>query len=146
MARARSAAGVRFGAVTPGSLSQSQMIWDAAGNLYGTTLWGGAPDTCGCGTVFQLKPNGDGTWTESVLHNFSADEANPWAGLVFDAAGNLYGTTGNPYVQETVSDDVVFKLTPNTDGTWTESVLHRFAPNSYPSSPLIFVSVRAVPC
>src|SRR5262249_3802776 len=79
----------------------------------------------GSGVVFELKPNPDGSWTESVLHSFmGTDGAIPRAGLIFDAAGNLYGTTNNggPY-----SDGVVFKLAPNPDGTWTESVLHSFA-------------------
>ena len=47
------------------------------------------------GTVFELTPAGGGTWTEKVLHSFGsgADGTYPWAGLIFDAAGNLYGTT-----------------------------------------------------
>ncbi len=44
---------------------------DAAGNLYGTTYYGGAH---GEGTVFELTPNGDGSWTESVLHSFNGND------------------------------------------------------------------------
>ena len=68
------------------------LIFDAAGNLYGTTLYGG---TYGYGTVFELTPGAGGGWTETVLHNFGygKDGAVPYAGLIFDAAGNLYGTT-----------------------------------------------------
>ena len=67
---------------------------DAAGNLYGTTQNGGAPESCnrpaGCGTVFQLYTSG----TLNVLHIFTgSDGAYPPAGLLADAAGNLYGTT-----------------------------------------------------
>jgi uncharacterized repeat protein (TIGR03803 family) len=96
------------------------VIFDAAGNLYGTTSWGGAS---GCGTVFELMPNGDGSWTESVLHSFNDNECNTPSGLIFDAAGNLYSTTfyGGPHDAGTV-----FELTPNGDGSWTESVLHSF--------------------
>ena len=70
------------------------LIADAAGNLYGTTLEGGTTGSCnrpyGCGTVFQLTPSG----TLTVLHSFTgSDGASPEAGLLADAAGNLYGTT-----------------------------------------------------
>jgi len=71
------------------------LIADAAGNLYGTTLEGGATGSCnrpyGCGTVFQLTPSGALT----VLHTFTggSDGAHPEAGLIANAAGNLYGTT-----------------------------------------------------
>src|ERR1039458_10538845 len=69
------------------------LVFDAAGNLYGATFYGG---TYGAyGTVFELTPAGGGTWTEQVLHNFGngTDGAEPLASLIFDGAGNLYGTT-----------------------------------------------------
>ena len=71
---------------------QASLIRDAAGNLYGTTASGGIYDL---GTVFELTPNNDGGWTELVLHHFGLgrDGADPTAGLIWDAAGNLYGTT-----------------------------------------------------
>jgi len=102
-------------------------IFDAAGNLYGTTLYGGAPGTFGYGVVFELAPSG-GTWTQTVLHTFEGpDGAEPNAPLVFDNAGNLYGTTGGggkgcyyPY-----ACGVAFELTPG-GGTWTETILHGF--------------------
>ena len=69
---------------------------DQAGNLYGTTAWGGI-GSCegGCGVVFKLTPGAQGIWTYSVLHKFTGnhDGARPFAGLVFDKRGNLYGTT-----------------------------------------------------
>jgi uncharacterized repeat protein (TIGR03803 family) len=74
------------------------VIFDAAGNLYGTTSTGGSEFTCdppfGCGTVFKLTPGSNSTWTETLLRSFNIDDGySPWAGLVFDGADNLYGTT-----------------------------------------------------
>jgi uncharacterized repeat protein (TIGR03803 family) len=67
------------------------LVFDQAGNLYGTTTSGGAH---GGGTVFELTANNSGTWTASVLHSFKgSDGGYPAAGLIFDQAGNLYGTT-----------------------------------------------------
>jgi uncharacterized repeat protein (TIGR03803 family) len=71
----------------------SNLIFDAAGNLYSSTLSGGAN---GEGTVFELTPTASGNWTETLLYNFSSqngDGANPIGNLVFDASGNIYGTT-----------------------------------------------------
>ena len=80
-----------FIAATGESL-RSGVIFDAAGNLYGTTEWGVAGGQYG--TVFKLTPNSDGSWSESVLHVFDGwDGGNPAAQLTFDKAGNLYGTT-----------------------------------------------------
>ena len=107
----------------------SNLIFDAAGNLYGVTAQGGEGDcsiwTSGCGVVFELTPNGDGTWNETVLHLFSGgnDGANPEATLIFDASGNLYGTTMNGGAY---GDGVVYKLMPKANGKWKEQVLHAF--------------------
>jgi len=107
----------------------ASLIFDAAGNLYGTTYNGGSGNR---GTVFKLTPHANGTWTESVLQSFGggADGAGPFGGLVLDAAGNLYGAT------ELV--DTVFKLTRNSDGTWTESVLYGFVYYDEVGGPLVF--------
>jgi uncharacterized repeat protein (TIGR03803 family) len=100
------------------------LILDAAGNLYGTTVWGG---TYGRGTVFELIPKaGGGGWTEKVLYSFNPnvkDAVNPTAGLIFDAAGNLYGTAegGGSY-----GLGAVFELIPRPRGGWAEKVLHSF--------------------
>jgi uncharacterized repeat protein (TIGR03803 family) len=81
-----------FGNGTDGAIPYAGLIFDAAGNLYGTTFGGGPYG--GAGTVFELTPTAGGGWTETVLHSFNGgDGANPVAGLIFDAAGNLYGTT-----------------------------------------------------
>ena len=75
-----------------GSQVLAGLIFDQAGNLYGTTATGGL----GSGTVYELSPAVGGGWTETVLYKFGSrtkDGANPYSGVVFDAAGNLYGTT-----------------------------------------------------
>jgi uncharacterized repeat protein (TIGR03803 family) len=101
----------------------SGLTIDASGNLYGTTNSGGAN---GVGAIYKLSPNSDGTWTESILYSlgsYSGDGTYTWAEPVFDAAGNIYGTTvtGGAFGSGTV-----YKLSPNSDGTWTESVLYSF--------------------
>src|SRR5207302_4838888 len=90
------------------------VIFDAAGNLYGTTTIGGNPscgNSNGCGTVFRLTPNSDGSWTESALYSFCSftnctDGDFTDAGLIFDAVGNLYVTTA-------IDDTVCFGNTGN---------------------------------
>jgi len=107
------------------------VIRDPAGNLYGTTFTGGA---FGGGTVFELSPVTGGGWTETILYSFggtTADGANPVAGLVRDAAGNLYGTT--PW-GGTSNKGTVFKLSPGTSG-WTEKVLYSFTGGADGGSP-----------
>jgi uncharacterized repeat protein (TIGR03803 family) len=91
-----------------GALPFAGVIADAAGNLYGTTIDGGAG---GQGTVFQLDPSG----TLTVL--YSSDGGSPWAGLLADAAGNLYGA-----IDAGDGPGLVFQLTPSG----TLNVLHRF--------------------
>jgi uncharacterized repeat protein (TIGR03803 family) len=116
-------------------------IFDAKGNLYGTTDHGG---TYGGGTVFELTPAAGGSWTETILYSFGAsdsDAANPVAGLIFDATGNLYGTTvdGGSY-----GYGAVFELMPEEGGSWTEKLLHSFNNNGNdgysPYASLIFDS------
>ena len=60
------------------------LIFDKAGNLYGTTFDGGIGPLGGFGTVFELTPKADGSWTETVLHRFTGgrDGAFPYSGLV----------------------------------------------------------------
>ncbi len=102
------------------------VIIDAAGNLYGTTYNGGA-DTGG--TVFELTPAAGGGWTETILHsinNNGIDGDNPYAGLIFDAAGNLYGTTNHGGDRSSSGAGILFELAPATGGSWTETVLHSF--------------------
>ncbi|MFZ0319190.1 MAG: choice-of-anchor tandem repeat GloVer-containing protein [Candidatus Sulfotelmatobacter sp.] len=107
-----------FGAGSDGTAPEAALIFDAAGNLYGTTSGGGAHVS---GTVFELSPTTTG-WTEKILHSFAGypkDGDIPAAGLIFDAAGNLYGTTfnGGKHSNCPYGDcGTVFELTPATGG------------------------------
>jgi uncharacterized repeat protein (TIGR03803 family) len=113
------------GPCSDGKQPEAGLIFDSHGNLYGTTLEGGAH---GAGAVFELSPAGGGTWTESVLYSFCgasgcADGASPVAGLIFDSAGNLYGTTQGGGAH---GAGAVFELSPAGGGTWTENILWSF--------------------
>jgi uncharacterized repeat protein (TIGR03803 family) len=102
---------------------QAGLVIDAAGNLYGTTVGGGAFDR---GSVFELTPGAGGTWTETVLYSFGGGV--PQGSLILDAAGNLYGTT---YVGGVYGNGgTVFELRPKAGGGWTKKVLHSFNPNN----------------
>lgn len=116
-----------FGNGTDGLYPESSLLMDASGNLYGTTQDGGIYFG-GRGTVFELKPQAGGHWAEAVLHSFGnnvggQDGQYPQTGLVFDVAGNLYGTT---YEGGALLNGTVFELTPAGGGTWTETVLYQF--------------------
>jgi uncharacterized repeat protein (TIGR03803 family) len=128
---------------------------DAAGNLYGAATYGGNFGCAfgnSCGLVFQLEPpakHGD-PWTENVLFAFpsgSSGGANPFAGVVFDAKGNLYGTAEiGGFVSQPKCNygcGLVFELSPpvRVGGAWTESVLYEFkggADGALPTGDLIF--------
>lgn len=144
-----------FGNNQDGAYPKAGLISDAAGNLYGTTYFGGTGGCtgifAGCGTVFELSPRTGGGWAEKVLygfHNSGKDGFYPQAGLVFDAAGNLYGTTayGGAGVCNTTAPTgcgTVFELTPKAGGVWREKVLYSFAGASDGENPqggLIFDS------
>jgi uncharacterized repeat protein (TIGR03803 family) len=109
------------------------LVADLAGKLFGTTTEGG---TAGYGVVYELSPSHGGGWKQTVIHSFQGgDGAAPAAGLIFDQAGNLYGTTstGGKYHVGTV-----FQLT-NSGGAWTETVLHSFTDKdgSHPLAGLV---------
>src|ERR1700680_1276219 len=94
-----------FSILPHGANPEASLIADAAGNLYGTTTYGG-----GYGVVFMLNPMSGGKWTQTILYTFlgnltsGPDGAYPAAGLIFDPSGSLYGTTsrGGIYGQCTV--------------------------------------------
>src|ERR1700727_3349904 len=126
-----------------GGKPESDLIMDSAANLYSTTWFGGGTaskcDTSesSCGTVFELSPGSGGTWTETVLHPFTGDAngGRLFAGLVQDAAGNLYGaTTDGGNLSACIGGDypgegcgVVFKLSRDSAGHWKETVLYTFS-------------------
>ena len=128
-----------FGATsTDGATPYSSLIFDASGNLYGTTEHGGGT---GVGTVFELTPGTGGSWTEKVLYSFAGGEvgdgALPFGGVIFDSKGNLYGTT----TEGADGGGIVFELSPGTGGSWTEQVLYSFPPEEGgPEASLLFDS------
>ncbi|MBZ5570866.1 MAG: hypothetical protein LAO09_03180 [Acidobacteriia bacterium] len=100
-----------------GANPQAGVVVDSAGNLYGTAMNGGTNDF---GTVFQLAPGPNDTWVENLVHTFAGNEGGlPQGGLIFDAAGNLYGTSGA----------TVFEITP-TGGGWSFIPLYFFNPRN----------------
>jgi uncharacterized repeat protein (TIGR03803 family) len=141
-----------FTGSSDGAHPMTSLIADHAGNFYGTASYGGLfqGNECsqeGCGVVFRLSRN-SGEWTETVIYTFTggADGASPFAGLKLDAQGNLYGTTvGGGSFQGSDCEDfgcgVVFELSPNGGGGWTECVLHSFRGGTdgfAPFGPLTF--------
>jgi uncharacterized repeat protein (TIGR03803 family) len=100
--------------------SNGDLAFDAAGNLYGTTVDGGGN---GAGTVFELSRTGN-KWHETILHSFGAvgDGANPVAGVTLDASGNVYGTTS---AGGSAGQGTVFALSRSGSG-WSETILHSF--------------------
>ena len=120
-----------------GALPRSSLIFDASGNLYGTT-YGGGKQTCssGCGTVFKLSPKAGGAWTEQVLYRFKGsvtDGSGPEAVLIFDGSGSIYGTTTSG---GTAGVGTVFELTPRS-GSWTEKVVYSFLDGGRPYGGLV---------
>jgi uncharacterized repeat protein (TIGR03803 family) len=117
-----------FQGSSDGAAPESDLIFDAVGNLYGTTVSGGGKSFHG--TVFELSPPAQpgGAWTETVLYRFQGgdDGKYPGAGLIFDQAGNLYGTTIFGGGRQNAG--IAFELSPPAQpgGAWTETVLHRF--------------------
>jgi uncharacterized repeat protein (TIGR03803 family) len=123
-----------------GYIPYGSLVADSSGDhLYGTTYEGGANNY---GEVFELTKSG-GSWSESVIYSFTGpnnnDGAYPFAGLVFDTDGNLFGTT---YQGGASSQGTVFELT-KSGGTWKETVLHVFSDvggndGYYPYGTLVF--------
>jgi uncharacterized repeat protein (TIGR03803 family) len=125
-----------FSGGSDGDFPAGGLTWDKAGNLYGTAIYGGSGQPIctggeGCGTVYELSPNSDGSWKETTLYVFClgstcADGSRPNGPVIRDSAGNLYCTTsfgGIPNC-DGVSEGcgVVFKLDPSGK----ETVLHTF--------------------
>jgi uncharacterized repeat protein (TIGR03803 family) len=123
-----------------GESPAGSLIFDKAGNLYGTTFSQGS-SACltqhtDCGTVFKLSRTSKGGWAEKVLYRFTGnnDGAFPGGNLALDAAGNLYGDTlgGGSFIGNTCSTfgcGVVYELSPGSSA-WTETVLYTFTGGS----------------
>jgi len=130
-----------------GFFPNGALLLDKAGNLYGTTVYGGN-DGCsglGCGLVFELVRGTGGKWKEKVLHIFSfSDGSWPYAGLIFDSKGNLYGaaSTGGNSSACTGGCGLIFRLAHGAGGKWTETILHSFqgTDGESPLGPLTFDS------
>jgi uncharacterized repeat protein (TIGR03803 family) len=117
--------------------SLGSLVFDAKGSLYGVTELGGANGT---GAVYKLSKMPRGAWKATVLYDFKGmpDAANPYGGLIFDKAGNLYGTT---YFGGATGMGAVFQLIPGPDGAWQENVLYSFqggTDGSFPTTTLAF--------
>jgi uncharacterized repeat protein (TIGR03803 family) len=133
--------GIRFG-----THPMAGLVLDNLGNLYGTTVSGGINcNGAGCGTVFELmRGNGGAQWTLRQLHAFAgpgSDSDSPQAELVFDATGNLYGTTSGASQPEGCSPcGTAFELIPAATGPWAEHILRAFLgtlDGGSPQAPLI---------
>lgn len=104
-----------------GAYPAAGVTFDSGGNLYGATLAGG---TAAMGTIYELTPNSNGTWSETVLYSFQggSDALRPNSTVSFDSAGKLYGTAAGGANNQ----GAVFKLTPSGGGHWTETVVYSF--------------------
>jgi uncharacterized repeat protein (TIGR03803 family) len=114
------------------------VVMDGAGNLYGATHFGGAG---GYGSVYRLAILKDGSYRESVIHSFNLyDGWEPKTGLTIDDKGTLYGTTDAGGDTIACYCGVVFELTKNSNGKWTENVLHSIAATDggSPMGPVVF--------
>jgi uncharacterized repeat protein (TIGR02543 family) len=110
-----------FGGGSDGKNPYGGVVFDGSGNLYGTTVNGGANDA---GTAFEVSPNGE-SYTETFLHSFGSgsDGKNPYAGLVFDSSGNLYGTAANGGLY---LDGMVFELSHYENRCCREAPVYNF--------------------
>lgn len=131
-----------FTGAPDGADPQGSLVFDGMGNLYGTTYMGGDAGGLGSGTVFELSPSSGG-WTENILFNFGDDTTGgcPLDSVIFGGVGNLYGTSscGGPSKHEY---GLVFELSPGSGTTWTETILHDFSATDgdgqYPYGGLVF--------
>jgi uncharacterized repeat protein (TIGR03803 family) len=130
------------GIPSDGAQPVAGLVLDGAGNLYGTTSLGGfnGPDCDGgCGTVFELSPPAapGGNWTETVIYFFQGfnDGSDPLGAMIFDPAGNLYGTTF--FGGGVGGGGTVFELSPPSQpgGSWTETLLHAFTASNDGGGP-----------
>lgn len=114
------------------------LTWDASGNLYGATAFN---STSFNGEVFELSPQPNGNWNETVLYTFPAPNGVgfPVGGVIFDSKGNLYGAAGNG---SNGGFGAAYELSPQASGPWALTVLHNFdgSDGSELNSRLVFDS------
>lgn len=120
-----------------GAYPQSSVTLDARGNVYGTAYYAGPNGT---GTVFRLTNSGSG-WVEDILYSFpnQSDGNGPVGGLVFDPAGNLFGST---FSGGSNGGGTVFELSPS-EGGWNFSVIYSFTGQGYNPGPLDTLTMDA---
>ena len=108
------------------------IVFDTAGNIYGTTYVGGA---YGYGAVYELVAGSNGTWTEQVIYSFRGlnDGATPYGStLILDAAGHLYGVASGAGAHDY---GVVYELIRSASGTWYQKILYAFTGGDDGASP-----------
>jgi uncharacterized repeat protein (TIGR03803 family) len=116
--------------VADGDLPNSTPVFDSAGNLYGTTYFGGNTNLCpsdGCGVIYQLTKDSSGSWNENVLRELQKEDGWEAVGpVVFDRDGNLYVAA-----QAGGADSwgTILKLTPRSSAPWAETIVHNFTNN-----------------
>ena len=119
-----------FGNDNDGRNPQAGLVFDSAGNLYGTTANGGLHSG---GTIFQLSPQNGRCCREAPVYDFAGpDGKNPYGGVILDNAGNLYGTTVNGGAN---AAGTAFEVSPDGGGGWTEAFLHSFGNGSDGKNP-----------
>src|ERR1700683_5213714 len=121
----------KFSKPPDGTNPSGAVVFDAHGNLFGTTGYGGMD---GNGTVFELSPTSSGGWKETIIYDFLTGTSGSQPGsLIFDPTGNLYGTTlfGGTY-----GKGVIYELSPTDSGSWQQSVLYNFGSGTDSALPV----------
>jgi hypothetical protein len=134
-----------FAGGSDGSIPNGGLVLDRSGAVYGTTFYGGNESgSCnggilgiGCGTVFKLSPpkNESEQWTEEMIHVFKdgLDGTQPWAGVILDSAGDIYGAAEGG----ARGCGVAFQIVPTGQGKWGGTALYNFGGDSYYYSPAV---------
>ena len=112
-----------FGGSGDGNYPSAAPTPDPHGNLFGPTQGGGTgPCTLGCGTIYELSPAGDGSYTENIIYDFQ--NGTPRSALSRDPSGAFYGTA---YAGKFDEDALVYRIAPpSSGGSWSFSTLYLF--------------------
>lgn len=116
-----------FGAFeNDGQLPEAGVVLDESGNIFGTTWRGGSK---GGGVVFELSKQPDGTWVETILHDFvgDGDGFSLWGPVTLDREGNLYGSTQQGGTFGAYGYGTLFTLHHRVGMGWSETILHNFS-------------------